>query len=200
MRIRSLHTIIVCSTAAVGQFESKRGTTMSVEPGRTTAYSPDIGWRVVWQRLGMELAFRDISRKLQIAVGTAHRIYKRFEESGDVAASKKPLRYETRKLDDLNELLVMGLVIDNPGLYLHEIRQQIHEVTSVIVSGPTVCSLLRHNGYTRKKIMQVAKQRRFDFRGAFMANVLQYDQRFFVWVDETGCGKKDHIRKFGYAF
>jgi len=33
-----------------------------------------------------------------------------------------------------------------------------------------------------------------------MANVLQYDQSFFVWVDETSCGKKDHIRNFGYAF
>lgn len=71
--------------------------------------------------------------------------------------------------------------------------------SSVIVSGPTVCRLIRHTSYTRKKIMQAAKQRCFDFRGAFMANVLQYDQKFFVWV-ETGCGKKDHIHKFGYAF
>ena len=82
----------------------------------------------------------------------------------------------------------------------YELCQQIQEVTSVSVSGPTVCRVLRHNGFSRKIIMQVAKQRRSDFWGAFIANVLQYDQRFFVWVDETGCGKKDHIRKFGYAF
>ena len=69
----------------------------------------------------MELSFRDISRRLQIAVGTAHRVYKRFEESGDVAALKQPLRSETRKLDDFHELFVMSLVIDNPSLYLHEL-------------------------------------------------------------------------------
>ena len=49
----------------------------SAEPARTTAYSPDIGWRVVWQRLGMDLTFKQIAQRLQIAVGTAHRIFKR---------------------------------------------------------------------------------------------------------------------------
>ena len=32
----------------------------------------------------------------------------------------------------------------------------------------------------------VAIQRSSGFRGAFMANVLQFSRDFFVWVDETG--------------
>ena len=59
----------------------------SAEPARTTAYSPDIGWRVVWQRLGMDLTFKQIAERLQIAVGTAHRIFKRFMDTGDVSAT-----------------------------------------------------------------------------------------------------------------
>ena len=32
-----------------------------------------------------------------------------------------------------------------------------------------------------------------------MAQVLQFDQQFFVWIDETGSDARSHIRKFGYA-
>ena len=38
----------------------------SAEPARITAYSPDIGWRVVWQRIGMGLTFKEIAICLQI--------------------------------------------------------------------------------------------------------------------------------------
>ena len=43
----------------------------SAEPARTIPYSPDIGWKVVWQRLGMGLTFKRIATRLQIGVGTA---------------------------------------------------------------------------------------------------------------------------------
>ena len=32
-----------------------------------------------------------------------------------------------------------------------------------------------------------------------MAEVHLYNTAQYVWVDETGCNNKDHIRKFGYA-
>ena len=44
----------------------------SAEPARTTAYSTDIGWRVVWHRIGMGLTYKEIVICLQIGVGTAH--------------------------------------------------------------------------------------------------------------------------------
>ena len=50
---------------------------------RTTGYSPDIGWRVVWQRLSLNYRYKDIAMRLQIGVGTAHRIFKKFELTGD---------------------------------------------------------------------------------------------------------------------
>lgn len=46
----------------------------SAKPGCKTPYSPDIGWKLVWQQLGMEMQFRHIARRLQIATSTAHRI------------------------------------------------------------------------------------------------------------------------------
>ena len=69
----------------------------------------------------------------------------------------------------------------------------------ITVSGSTVCKVIHRNGLTRKKLIKVALQRSTDFRGAFMANVLQYPRDFLVWVDETGSDRRDQLRKFGYA-
>ena len=115
---------------------------LSAEPDRKTPYSPDIGWRVVWQRLGMEMQFRDIARRLQIATSTAHRIFKRFEDSGDVAPRKQSSRLHARKLDEHHELLIIAIVMENPCVYLREVCQQIEEATHTRVSGSTVCRIL----------------------------------------------------------
>ena len=139
----------------------------SAEPGRTTAYSPDIGWRVVWQRLGMEYTYEQIGRWLQIAPSTAHRIFSRFKSTGDVAPREQPSRECLRKLDHHHELLIMVIVCENPCLYLREICQLIYETTSVVVSGSIVCRTLQRLGYTRKKVQQIARQRCQGFRGAF---------------------------------
>ena len=87
----------------------------SAEP---SAYSTDIGWRVVWQRIGMGLTYKEIAYRLQIAVGTAHRLY---ESTGDVAPLKRAERYELRKLDNLHEIYIIGLICENPAIYLHEV-------------------------------------------------------------------------------
>ncbi len=42
-------------------------------------------------------------------------------------------------------------------------------------------------------------QRCVQYRGDFMAEVLLCEPSQFVWVDESGCDRKDYIRKFGYA-
>ena len=60
-------------------------------------------------------------------------------------------------------------------VYLRELCQRIEDATNVRVSESTVCRILRKNGYTRKKIQQVARQRSVEYRAAFMAHVLQYD-------------------------
>ena len=49
-----------------GKFETSK-MSLSAEPGRKTAYSADIAWRVVWRRIGLEQNFTEIASKLQIA-------------------------------------------------------------------------------------------------------------------------------------
>ena len=45
----------------------------------------------------------------------------------------------------------------------------------------------------------MAKQRSLVFRGRFLAEVQFYRREQFVFIDETGCKGKDHVRRMGYA-
>ena len=54
------------------------------------------------------------------------------------------------------ELYIIGLLMENLGSYLDEIKVQIKKATRVTVSESTFCRVLQRYGYTRKKILQVA--------------------------------------------
>ena len=83
--------------------------------------------------------------------------------------------------------------------YLDELVQEVSELTSVLVSPATICRLLKRSGFTRKKVRQIAAQRCYVLRGAFMAQCTMFTRDMFVWIDETGSDAWDHICKFGYA-
>ena len=180
-------------------FKSERMAT-SAEPARVVGYSPDIGWRVVWQRVGMGFSFRRIAARLQIGLGTAHKIYTRFVETGEVAPLKPRPRPDSRALDEFHVIYVLNLLTENPSLYLGELCQKIRATTGIDVSGSTVCRLIKKNGMSRKKIVQVARQRCIEHRGAYMAHILQYPVDWLVFLDETGCDNRDNIRRYGYSF
>lgn len=72
--------------------------------------------------------------------------------------------------------------------------------TNTEVSPSTVCKLLASYGLTRKKIQHVALQRNMKHRGLFTANISSFPKEMLVWVDETGCDKREMLRKSGYSF
>lgn len=173
---------------------------MSAEPGRKAAYSPDIRWRIIYQRVGMGLTFPRIAKNLNLALSTAHRTFSIFDRSGTVEPAKRNgSRIEMRALDQQGELYVIGLILNSPTLFLGEIVQQIKNDLGIDLSAATICRLLKRYGHSRKKIRQIAQQRCAALRGQFMAHVHLFNCESFVWIDETGSNKKDHIRKYGYA-
>ena len=76
---------------------------MSAEPGRKQAYSVNIRWRIVYQRIGVELHFHEIASGLNIVTSTAHRIYQQFEHTENVEPMRRKARPELRALDEHNE-------------------------------------------------------------------------------------------------
>jgi transposase len=172
---------------------------MSAEPARKKAYSVDVRWRVVYQRIGMALPFYKIAKNLSIATSTAHRLFQKFASSGDVRAVQRSCRPELRALDEHSELIIIGLILESPTLYLDEVVQEVKEITSLTVSPPTICRLFKRYGFTRKRVRQIASQRCYPLRGAYMAHCTLFRRDMFVWIDEAGSDARDHIRRFGYA-
>ena len=60
--LRTAHAFLRYQTSAT--FKSAIG--MSAEPNRKRAYSSDIRWRIVYQRVGMELTYPKIATNLNI--------------------------------------------------------------------------------------------------------------------------------------
>ena len=173
---------------------------MSAEPDRRKRYDKDLRWRVVYQRIGMNLSLKEISANLSISISTVCRVCALFQRTGGVEVSnRQKRRYDLRRLDEQSELFVVGLVIDSPTLYLAEICKKVHDVYNVSVSAATICRLLRSYGFTRKKIRNVALQRSYSLRGAFMSQCFMFNVNQFVWIDETGSDARDQSRKYGYS-
>ena len=169
---------------------------MSAEPSRKKAYSPDLRWRIVYQRIGMNLPYYKIAQNLNIAASTVHRTYQLFEGTGKVDSVPHTDRPGMRALDMPTELHVLGFVTENPSIYLSEVCHTLHDITGMVVSASTVCRLLKRYGFTRKKIRQFALQRCESLRGAFMAQALLLKREMLVWIDETGSATRDAIRKY----
>ena len=54
-------------------------------------------------------------------------------------------------------------------------------------------------GCTRQVIRRVALQQSDALRARFMAEVSVYDPAMFMWIDESGCDRRDTLRKYGYS-
>ena len=113
--------------------------------------------------------------------------FSQFKQMGKVTPIEQPDLESMRKL----ELLILVAVSFHPSLYLQELCKLVRTATGVSVSGSTVCRLLQRNGFTRKKVQQVAKQRCTDYRAAYMAHILQFPKECLVFLDETNCAAKD---------
>ena len=147
----------------------------------------------------MSLNYLQIAQNLNISRATAQRIFRRFESSGSIEPTSSKSKSYLRALDEHTELYLVGIVLENPCMYLDELCSEVTSTFKISVSPSTVCKILHRYGITRKKVRQVAVQRCSALRGAFMAHAFMFKMDMFVWVDETGNDHRTHIRKFGYS-
>ena len=172
---------------------------MSTEPARTVAYSCDLRWRLVWQHIGMGLSFRTIARNVNVSLGTVSNIISLFEHTGDVETKQPRPRPHLCKLDEGDELSIIGTVMQHPNMHLLEICKEIELLSGVSVSHSTICRLLKRYNFSRKKLQFIATERNPNYRAAFIAEVVSYPQEMLVWVDETGCDMRATMRLYGYS-
>ena len=149
----------------------------------------------------MDLPYWKIARNLNISVGTAYNVFKAFESSGEVSCICNPPqdRRDSQSLTSSEEMFVVGLVFENPCLYLRELCQQVQDISGLSVSVFTTCRLLRRHGLTRKKVQRIALERNLEYRSDFMAEIFPYPREQLVWIDEMGSDHRDAMHQYGYA-
>jgi len=123
-------------------------------------------------------------------------VYRHCKETGEVAPAKADY-LDRGVLNCHQQLIVIGLLLENPGLYLGDVCGVVANVTGVHVSASTICLIIHKHGFTNKKIRQVALQRSAEYRGQFIAEVQLHKVEQFIWIDETGCDRKDQACQFG---
>ena len=96
------------------------------------------------------------------------------------------------------QVVLLRLVLDNVGIYLNELQVKLQEMFGVIVSPSTICRTLKKIGYSRRVIQDIAIQYSDQLRAKFMADITAFDPDMIIWIDESGCDKRNSTR--GYAY
>ena len=137
----------------------------------------------------MERTFRQVSGSLNIAIGTA-------------TTFTDGLRaLETCSPQNLTEK-ALGSSVNTKSYWSWELLRQILLYT--YVKCVRKCSkrltlwyqLLHYAGSclgmdSPEKVQQIALQRSSVYRGEFIAEIQMYSGEQFVWIDESGCDKRD---------
>ena len=168
----------------------------SCEPGRRSAYSEDLRWKMVWQSEGLGLPNRIVAKNLCVDSLTVSRTLAVFRATGSVSKRPYPKHRAARKLTKPYQLLIL---LRNPGIILSEIQREMEEVLLVHVSLSTICKFVYESGFTRQRLRNVALQQDAFERERFKLDVSVYAPEMFVFVDETGADGRNTLGKYGYS-
>ena len=171
----------------------------SIEKYRSSAYSDDLRWRIIWQREGLRYSCQQIADNLHVDKSTVSRITARFLASGTVSKTKYPKHRAYRKITLPVQLLIFQLVIPKPGIYLEEIQDEIENVLMMSTAKSTICRFLYSSGFSRQKLQLAASQQDVLRRQQYVSDLSVYSSEMFVFIDETGADRRNTLRKYGYS-
>jgi len=83
---------------------------------------------------------------------TVQRTVDRFMQTGDVQKRSYPQNFGNAKLIDIGKYLILDWVIEKPGIYLGELKEELLQATGIDISESTICRYLRKWGFTRQKL------------------------------------------------
>ena len=146
----------------------------------------------------IQLPISEISRQLCVSKRTIWRYINMFEQTGDIQP-KRQRHGPPMLLGDYEQLVLLRIIGENTGIYLSEIQAKLQLRFGVKVSAATICRTLKFMGCTRQVTQHIALQRSDECRARFMAEVSVYDESMLIWIDESGCDKRNSVRKRAYG-
>ena len=131
----------------------------------------------MWLHLSTNYAPARIAQLMSVSERTVWRYISLFNRTGDVQPQKR--RNGPRMLmGDFEQITLLRLILENPGIYLDELQDRLLAIFGVLVSVPTICRTLKRMGCTRQAMHRVALQRSDALRARFMAEISVYDPRY----------------------
>ena len=161
-------------------------------------YSNDLRWRVIWLYLAKNLSIAEVSELVCVSERTIKRYITQFNQTGDV----HPATHQhgpPKLLGEFEQLVLLRLITENTGIYLYEIQTKLVARFGVTVSVATICRTLKFMGCSRQVIKHIPIRRSEELRAKFMAEISMYDPSMLIWLDETGCDRRNSTRKWGYS-
>lgn len=171
----------------------------SCEPDRSSAYGEDLRWRVVWQSEALLYSPSKIAANLNIDESTVRRVLHTFTNTGSVSKRPYPVEKAFRVITEPVKLFIIHLILQKPGIFLHEITNELRVILGLDVSESAVCKVIKKAGFSRQKLATYALQRDDSLRLQFKTDVAMYTRESLVFVDETGTDSKDAVRTHGYS-
>ena len=169
----------------------------SCEPKRQSPYSVDLRWRMVWQVCILGQSSRNVGRNLSVDPTTVSRIVRLFKETGSVN-HRQHKGTGLKKLSSTAEVIIIHLVLSQPGIYLSEIKEEL-KFYGYDVSEGSICRCLHSMNFTRQKMHIIAAQQDRGVRELFVRDVSLYTAEMIVFIDETGADRRDAMREYGYS-
>lgn len=153
-------------------------------------YPVELRWRIVWLSLTSNYSAAEIAKLFSVSERTVWRYNSLFQNTGDVLISVRRNGPRCLLGGDFEQIVLLRFILENPGIYLHELQDKLFDKFGVPVSVPTICRTLRSMGCTRQSMHKVALQRSDIARARFMAQVSVYDPAMLVFLDESGCDRR----------
>ena len=125
----------------------------STEPCRTSPYSIDLRWKMVYQREIQGLTCREVAKNLNVDPSTVSRVVSRFGDTPNVEVMAR--KGAPTKMTALDEFVIMENILERPSTYLHELQSDLKLTTGTDVHVATICRFLQRNNFSRKKLSHV---------------------------------------------
>ena len=160
-------------------------------------YSKDLRWRIIWKYL-QNRSPGDISKELYVCTRTVLRYIYLFNTTGDIS----PRLQRHGPLPTMNEfedVTLLEMLLSEPSMYLREVQHKLEYITGAYYDCSTICRAIKRLGMTRQKMRHVAIQRCDVQRARYISEIMDFNPKTLIFIDETGSNRRNTIRKYGYS-
>ena len=104
-----------------------------------------------------------------------------------------------RKLSEFKEVTLLKSFLKHPVIYLIEVQNELFSLTGTHVDCSTICRTAKRMGLTRQKLKKISIKQSDAKRAEYMVGIEAFDPEMLVFIDETGCDKRNLVRQYGYG-